>query len=150
MLRKLLIAAVLAGVAAVPVGAQVTAQSLLLPGVSYQRLVEFTPHGPVVLDVVIAPRPDGLLYTLTPALSNNAIVATQTLTDMEKDASATATVVGVNGDFFSANPGKPSGILMRGGVLESAPASARSSLGISADGTLNVAAVSFEIGRAHV
>ena len=98
-----------------------TAQSLLMPGVSYQRQVEFTPHGPVVLDVVIAPRPDGSLYTLAPALSNNAIVATQTLTDMEKDASATSTVVGVNGDFFAANPGKPTGILMRGGVLESAP-----------------------------
>ena len=89
VLRKLLIAAALAGIAAVPAGAQVTAQSLLMPGVSYQRQVEFTPHGPVVLDVVIAPRPDGSLYTLAPALSNNAIVATQTLTDMEKDASAT-------------------------------------------------------------
>ena len=28
----------------------------------------------------------------------------------------TATVVGVNGDFFAANPGKPTGMLMRGGV----------------------------------
>lgn len=144
MLRKLLIAAALAGLAAVPAGAQVTAQSLLMPGVSYQRQVEFTPHGPVVLDVVITPRPDGTLYTLAPALSNNAIVATQTLTDMEKDASATSTVVGVNGDFFAANPGKPTGILMRGGVLESAPASARSSLGIAPDGTLTVAGVRFD------
>jgi hypothetical protein len=144
VLRKLLIAAALAGIAALPAGAQVTAQSLLMPGVSYQRQVEFTPHGPVVLDVVIAPRPDGSLYTLAPALSNNAIVATQTLTDMEREASATSTVVGVNGDFFAANPGKPTGILMRGGVLDSAPAIARSSLGIAADGTLSVAGVRFD------
>ena len=115
-----------------------------MPGVTYQRQVEFTPHGPVVLDVVLAPRPDGSLYTLGPALSNNAIVATQTLTEMEKDASTSATVVGVNGDFFAANPGKPTGMLMRGGVLESAPASARSSLGVGADGTLTVSGVRFD------
>src|SRR4051812_31799112 len=107
-----------------------------MPGVSYQRQVEFTPHGPVVLDAVIAPRPDGSLYTLAPALSNNAIVATEKLTDMQKAAATSATVVGVNGDFFTPNPGKPTGLLMRGGVLESAPQSDRSSLGIAADGTL--------------
>ena len=130
--------------AAQGISAQVVAQSLLMPGVSYQREVEFTPHGPVVLDVVTAPRPDGSLYTLTPVLSNNAIVATEKLTDMEKELSATATVVGVNGDFFAADPGKPSGILMRGGALDSAPLSSRSSLGIGADGTLTVAQVSFD------
>ena len=112
MLRKLFIAAALAGIAALPAGAsqrvsaQVVAQSLLMPGVSYQREVEFTPHGPVVLDVVTAPRPDGTLYTLTPVLSNNAIVGTEKLTDMQKELSATATAVGVNGDFFAAEPGQ--------------------------------------------
>ena len=127
VLRKLFIAAALAAVAALPAGAapvtpaQVVAQSLLMPDVSYQRAVEFTPHGPVVLDVVTAPRPDGSLYTLAPVLSNNAVVATEKLTDMEKDLASTATVVGVNGDFFVADPGKPSGILMRGGALDTAP-----------------------------
>ena len=58
---------------------------------------------------------------------------------MQKELSASATVVGVNGDFFAANPGKPSGILMRGGALDSAPLSSRSSLGIGADGLLTVA-----------
>jgi flagellar hook assembly protein FlgD len=150
VLRKLFIAAALAGIAALPAGAtqrvsaQVVAQSLLMPGVSYQREVEFTPHGPVVLDVVTAPRPDGTLYTLAPVLSNNAIVATEKLTDMQKELSATTTAVGVNGDFFAANPGKPSGILMRGGALDSAPLSSRSSLGIGADGLLTVAKVSFD------
>ena len=150
MLRKLLIAAALAALAALPAAAsrgpsaQIAPQTLLMPGVSYQRQVQFTPHGPVVLDVVTAPRPDGSTYTLAPALSNNAIVATQTLTEMQKDVSATSTAVGVNGDYFVANPGKPAGILMRGGALESAPFSARSSLGIAADGTLTVAKVSFD------
>jgi len=91
--------------------AQIVAQSLLMPGVSYQRQVEYTPHGPVVLDVVTAPRPDGSLYTLAPALSNNAIVGTEKLTDIEKAASGSATVVGVNGDFLAANPGAPTGIV---------------------------------------
>jgi len=150
VLRKLFIAAALAGIAALPAGAsqrvsaQVVAQSLLMPGVSYQREVEFTPHGPVVLDVVTAPRPDGTLYTLAPVLSNNAIVATEKLTDMQKELSAITTAVGVNGDFFAADPGKPSGILMRGGALDSAPLTSRSSLGIGADGLLTVAKVSFD------
>jgi flagellar hook assembly protein FlgD len=150
VLRKLFIAVVVAVIAALPAAAspgvtgQPVAQSLLMPGVSYERDVEFTPHGPVVLDVVTAPRPDGSLYTLTPVLSNSAVVATEKLTDMEKELSTTATLVGVNGDFFAADPGKPSGILMRNGTLDSAPISSRSSLGIGADGTLTVAPVSFD------
>jgi flagellar hook assembly protein FlgD len=147
VVRSLLIAVAVAGlVAAAARGAtsQISAQSLLMPGVSYQRQVEFTPRGPVVLDVVTAPRPDGSLYTLAPALSNFAIVGTEKLTDIQKDVSSTMTTVGVNGDFFTANPGTPAGILMRGGTLDSAPATNRSSLGIGADGTLTVAQVGFD------
>ncbi len=144
MVRSLVIALSLAALAASSAYAQSTPSTLLMPGVTYQRQVEFTPHGPVVVDVVIAPRPDGSLYTLAPALSNGAIVGTEKLTDMEKNLSATATVVGVNGDFFTASPGKPTGILMRGGVVESAPVANRSSAGFGADGTLNVATVSFD------
>ena len=153
MLHKLLIAVALAGLTTVPAsaapsarggGTQIVAQSLLMPGVSYQRQVEYTPHGPVVLDVVTAPRPDGSLYTLGPALSNNAIVGTEKLTDIEKAASGSATVVGVNGDFFAANPGAPTGIVMRSGALDAAPAPQRSSLGIGGDGTLAVARVGFD------
>ena len=91
MLRKLLIAVAVAGLGVLPAGAatstrsaasQIVAQALLMPGVGYQRQVEFTPRGPVVLDVVTAPRPDGTLYTLAPALSNGAIGGTETLTQM--------------------------------------------------------------------
>jgi hypothetical protein len=146
VLRRILI---LFALAAVPASAalhasQVTDQQLLMPGVTYERQVQFTPHGPVVLDVVTAPKPDGSLYTLQPVLSNNAVVGTEKLTDMENELKASATTVGVNGDFFAANPGKPSGILIRNGELDTAPAESRTSLGIGADGTLTVAQVSFD------
>jgi hypothetical protein len=141
--RKLIIPTVLAAAFAVPAEAQITSQSLLMPDVTYQHQVEFTSRGPVVLDVVTAPKPDGSLYTLTPALSNGSIVGTEKLTDVEKDASAAATVVGVNGDFFAPG-GAPTGIVMRGGALDSAPALARTSLGIAPDGTLTVARVAFD------
>ena len=153
MLHKVLIVVVLAGLVALPASAspsergsatKIVTQSLLMPGVSYQRQVEYTPHGPVVLDVVTAPRPDGALYSLGTALSNNAIVGTEKLTDIEKEASGSATVVGVNGDFFAASPGAPTGIVMRGGALDYAPAPNRSSLGIGADGMVTVAAVGFD------
>jgi flagellar hook assembly protein FlgD len=153
VLYKVLIAVALAGLAALPASAapaarsgapKIVAQSLLMPGVSYQRQVEYTAHGPVVLDIVTAPRPDGALYTLAPALSNNAIVGTEKLTDIQKAASGSATVVGVNGDFFAADPGSPTGIVMRGGALDFSPAAARSSLGIGTDGTLAVARIGFD------
>jgi Phosphodiester glycosidase len=149
VLRKVVILAVVAGALAVPAGAsrkastQIVSQQLLMPGVSYQRQVTFTPRGPVVLDVVVAPRPDGSVYTLAPVLSNNAVVGTEPLTSIEKDVSAAATVVGVNGDFFSSS-GAPAGMLMRGGALDSAPLSTRSSLGIASDGTFTVARVAFD------
>jgi Phosphodiester glycosidase/FlgD Ig-like domain len=142
VLRKLFILVALAGAARTS-SSQIVAQSLLMPGVTYQRQVEFTPHGPVVLDVVTAPKPDGALYTLAPALSNNAVVGTEKLTDLEKDTAATTTSVGVNGDFFAAN-GSPTGVLIRAGALEAAPAVARSSLGIAPDGTLTVRTVAFD------
>ena len=49
----------------------------LMPGVCYQRQVDFTPRGPVVLNVVIAPRPDGSLYTLAPVLGQETLPGTE-------------------------------------------------------------------------
>jgi flagellar hook assembly protein FlgD len=154
VLRKLPIVVALAGLlvssaaAATSAGGveqqAATTSSLLMPGVTYDRQVDFTPRGPVVLDVVTAPRPDGSLYALEPLLSNDALVATDRVTAMEQALSTTATVVGVNGDYFTADPGTPSGMLMRGGVLDSEPAAGRSSLGIAGDGTLSVADVRFD------
>jgi flagellar hook assembly protein FlgD len=143
LVRAVVIATLAAGLFALPAHAQIGERTLLMPGVTYDREVEFTPHGPVVLHVITAPRPDGSLYRLTPYLSNNAMVATDKLTAIEQSLTAQATVAGVNGDYFDPNPGDPKGILIREGVLDGPPADKRSSLGIGVDGSLQVARVAF-------
>ena len=47
----------------------------LMPGVSYEKIVQFTPHGPVVLHVITAPRPGDQngLYQLVPTLARATI-----------------------------------------------------------------------------
>jgi Phosphodiester glycosidase/FlgD Ig-like domain len=140
-LRKLLPAVVLALVLASPAHGQ-SIRRLLMPGVAYTRQVEFTIHGPVAIHVLNAPRPTGL-YALKPVLSNNAIVGREKVTSMERRASASATVAGVNGDLFNWSDGHPSGVLLRSGVLDSPPSPDRSSVGIGADGTLRVDRVSY-------
>jgi flagellar hook assembly protein FlgD len=136
MRRRAVILALLALAAPAAAHAQ-DDRSLLMPGVSYTRDVEFTPHGPVVVHVLNAPRPGGL-YALKPVLSNDLIVGRETVTSMQKRASANATVAGVNGDLFNERDGHPSGVLMRNGVLDSAPLAERSSTAITNDGTLRV------------
>jgi hypothetical protein len=132
----------LAGIAFAFAAPALAVTQVLMPNVSYSRQVQFTAHGPVVLHVITAPRPGGL-YALKPILSNGAITGTERVTSMQKDISGTATVAGVNGDLFNFNDGHPSGMLMQGGVLQSPPYRFRSSVGISADGTLSVGRVSF-------
>jgi hypothetical protein len=114
----------------------------LMPGVTYTREVDMTAAGPVVLDVVTAPQPDGTVYSLAPVLSNSSLVRTATLTRMEKGLGGAATTVGIAGDYFDATSGRPDGLLMQGGVLENQPHANRTSLGIAADGTLEAAQVS--------
>ena len=150
VLRKLLIAVALSAVVVAAVASAATGRSsqqsvsttVLMPGVSYTREVDFTSRGPIVLDVVTAPRPDGKLYSLAPALSNDALLGKDTLTRLESRVAAGATSVAIDGDYFDRTTGAPSGILMQNGVLESAPAAGRSSLGITAGGTLTTARVS--------
>jgi Phosphodiester glycosidase len=113
-----------------------------MPFVSYTRTVQFTAHGPVVVNVLTAPRPGGL-YQLKPLLSNGTILGKERVTSMEKDVSASATAAGVNGDLFNFKDGHPTGMVMQNRVLQSQPYRFRSSIGIGADGRLNVARVSF-------
>ncbi len=115
--------------------------SLLMPGVTYTREVDFTSRGPIVLDIVTAPKPDGTVYSLAPALSNDVLHGRETLTHLEQRVAAGATTVAIDGDYFDRRTGVPSGILLERGVLESSPATGRSSLGIAADGTLTAAHV---------
>ena len=151
LLRKLLIGAALAAIGVSVIASAATGRSsqesvstsLLLPGVTYTREVDFTSRGPVVLDVVTAPKPDGKLYSLAPALSNEQLRGKELLTRLDNRVARGATTVAIDGDYFDGATGLPSGMLMRNGVLESAPGTERSSLGIAADGTLTTGRVSF-------
>jgi hypothetical protein len=134
MPRKCLLCALFVLVLA-PSAAAGTVQ--LMPGVTYQRKLEWTAAGPVVTYVIKAPKPGGL-YSLTPLLSNNAITGRETVSSMERRVSGQMTTIGVNGDFFNWNGGWPSGLLMQGGVLEHHPAQNRSAVGIDSGGTLHV------------
>jgi len=151
LLRKLLIGVAFATIGVATVASAATGGSrqesvsstLLIPGVTYTREVDFTSRGPIVLDVLTAPKPDGHLYTLAPALSNDHLVGRESLTRLESRVAAGATTMAIDGDYFDRTTGAPSGILMQNSVLESAPSVARSSLGIATDGTLTTGRVSF-------
>jgi len=134
LLRRVLIAVLLAGVFAASANAS---SQTLIPGLNYSRQLLFTPHGPVVVHVIVAPRPGGL-WDLRPVLSDNAISGKQRLTGIERAASPSATVAGINADFFNAADGRPDGIVMQNRVLHSVPNSARSSIGIEPNGTLDI------------
>src|SRR5262249_2828436 len=90
----------------------------------------------VVINVVTVPRPGGL-WSVQPVLSNDVIVGTERLTDIERRYSGGGTVVGIGGDYFSKD-GQPIGMLMRNGAVEHQPVRERSSLGIDNTGALHV------------
>jgi hypothetical protein len=134
VVRKIAITALLFAVFAAPASA---GRVSLMPGVTYERQVQFTPRGPLVVHIMRAPRPGGL-YALRPLLSNDSLLGRETVTSMQKRASASATVAGVNGDFWTWDEGLPTGMLMQSGVLQAPPHPRRSSLGITDEGSLLV------------
>jgi hypothetical protein len=109
----------------------------LMPGVTYQRVLRWTPAGPIAMYVVTAPKPQGL-YKLSPLLSNGMIKGRERVSSMERAVSPQMTTVGVNGDFFSWTGGWPSGLLMRGGIVEHQSALGRAALGVDTDAMLHV------------
>jgi hypothetical protein len=131
--RKLLFAVLVGLILAPPAAARPTQ---LMPGVTYERILRWTSAGPTAMYVVTAPKPQGL-YRLTPLLSNGTIVGRETVSSMERAASAQMTTVGVNGDFFSWNGGWPSGLLMRGGIVEHQSALGRAAVGIDTSAILH-------------
>jgi hypothetical protein len=135
MLRKAIIFCLLAGVFASPAAG---ATKLLMPGVTYEKRLQFTRFGPQTLHILTAPKPGGGLYGLKPVLSNGAATGRVRVTSMQRRAAASATVAGVNGDLFTVTDGIPSSGLIQDGVLQTAPHSRRSMLGIDATGTLRV------------
>ena len=141
---RLAFAAALAAFAAALLSASSAAAApvQLFPGATYESGVEFTPHGPVGLHIVRGPNPVGL-YRLRPTLSNESVLGRETVSSMQRRLAPQATMVGVNGDFSRFADGKPSGILLRDGVLVAPPNSQRSSAGFGLDGALDVRRVKF-------
>jgi hypothetical protein len=135
VIRRALILAAAAALVVPPVAAAQPDQ--LMPGVTFSREVQFTPHGPVVIDVLVSPRPTGL-WGLHPVLANGVVPGTLPLTQIQKAESTDATVAGTNGDLFAPADGRPAGMVLQTGVLEAPPNDARSSLGIDASGSLRV------------
>lgn len=131
--RCLLIIFALAAFIAAPASAQPS--GLLMPGVTYERHVQFTLHGPVVVHVIEAPRPTGL-YSLEPVMAKGTVQGKEKLTAIERKLAPRATVAGVNGDFATAV--RPQGLFLQDGILQTQPVGSRSSLGIDAGGTLSV------------
>jgi hypothetical protein len=143
MLRRAAAISLLTATFAAPAHAQGTP---LMPGVTYEKTVEFTPHGAVVLHVLTAPRPGDQngLYQLAPVLAKGTVLGgKERVTQMEKDVSNQATVAGINGDLFNAQDGHPAGIFMQGGLLVHPPLGTRSSIGVDSSGALHVDRVKF-------
>jgi hypothetical protein len=141
--RRALIAGILA--LALAPSASAAGRVMLMPRVTYERQVRFTWHGPVVVHILRGPKPGGL-YALRPVLSNGVLLGRETVTSMQRRVSSTATVAGVNGDFFTWDEGLPTGMHMESGVLMAPPHPLRSSLGISDDGTFVIDRVAM-VGR---
>ena len=115
-MRRLLVTLAVTSLAAGLAAPLDAAPRTLWPGVTYERGVQFTPRGPVAINVLRGPRPGGLT-TLEPVLSNETIVGRETLTSMQRRLAPGATAAGVNGDYFTLATGRPSGVLMRDGEL---------------------------------
>lgn len=143
MLRRAGLLVLLFAVFAAPAHAQALT---LLPGVTYEKTVQFTPHGVAVLHMVIGPRPGDQngLYQLVPVLAHGTITGgTERVTQLERDVSPTSTAVGIEGDLFSAADGHPSGVVLQRGLLAHQPLASRSSIGVDAAGGLHVDRVRF-------
>src|SRR5688572_8848229 len=119
-MRRLLVTAAVISLALALTAPAAAAPRTLWPGVTYERGVQFTPRGPVAINVLRGPRPGGLT-TLEPVLSNETIVGRETLTSMQRRLAGKATAAGVNGDYFTLATGRPSGVLMREGALANPP-----------------------------
>jgi len=135
VLRRAVICCLLAGIFASPAAGAV---EILMPGVTYEKRLQFTRFGPMRLHILSAPKPDGALYKLQPVLSNGAVVGRERVTSMQRRAVQSATTAGVNGDLFTWADGIPSSGLIQDGVLKTTPHPKRSMVGVDTAGNLRV------------
>jgi hypothetical protein len=141
--RRFGCAAVAAGMLAGPAAAQPVP---LMPGVTYDQQVQFTPHGPVGFSVITAPPPGsaGGLYRLGPVLAAGTIRgARERVADLEREVSGSSTAVGVDGDFSTGSDGHPAGIVVDAGAYLHGPSAARSSIGVDSTGMLQIGRITF-------
>jgi flagellar hook assembly protein FlgD len=125
----------LAGIFASPAAG---AAQILMPGVTYEKRLQFTRFGPMRLHILSAPKPDGALYKVQPVLSNGAVVGRERVTSMQRRAEQSSTNAGVNGDLFTWADGIPSSGLIQDGVIKTTPHPKRSMVGVDTAGTLRV------------
>jgi flagellar hook assembly protein FlgD len=135
VVRKVIILCLLAGIFASPAAG---AAQILMPGVTYEKRLQFTRFGPMRLHILSAPKPDGALYKVQPALSNGAVVGRERVTAMQRRAEQSSTNAGVNGDLFTWTDGIPSSGLIQDGVIKTTPHPKRSMVGLDTAGTLRV------------
>ncbi|HZB35285.1 MAG TPA: phosphodiester glycosidase family protein [Gaiellaceae bacterium] len=135
MVRRAVICCLLAGIFASPAAGAV---EILMPGVTYEKRLQFTRFGPMRLHILSAPKPDGALYKLQPVLSNGAVVGRERVTSMQRRAVQSSTTAGVNGDLFTWADGIPSSGLIQDGVLKTTPHPKRSMVGVDTAGNLRV------------
>lgn len=109
-----------------------------MPGVTYEKRLQFTRFGPMRLHILSAPKPDGALYKLQPVLSNGAVIGRERVTSMQRRAEQSSTTAGVNGDLFTWADGIPSSGLIQDGVLKTTPHPKRSMVGVDISGNLRV------------
>jgi len=133
--RKALISCLVAGTFASPAAGAV---ETLMPGVTYEKRLQFTRFGPMRLHILTAPKPDGNLYKVQPVLSNGTVLGRERVTAMQRRAEQSSTAAGVNGDLFTAADGIPNNGLIQDGVLKTTPHPQRSMVGVDAVGNLRV------------
>src|SRR5262245_205468 len=139
LLRRLVAAGSVLALIVVPAQA---APVELLPGITWEKQVQFTPRGPVTLTVITAPRPGGMT-TIGPVVAGGSLTGPRLkVTQIQRSLGNTAISAGINGDFTSGG-GVPNGIVIRNGVYEHTPTAGRSSIGFDGSGTLRVTRFSF-------
>jgi Phosphodiester glycosidase len=142
VLRKAVLLAALAALVVPSGSAAARTSAEVMPGIKHIKDVRKVGGSRVVFHVALGPQPGGL-YDLRPVLSGNRISGLETLSSMQRKLLPGANVVGVNGDFFTAVTGSPSGIFLQGNRLRSTPWRGRSTLGIANDGLLHIARIGF-------
>ena len=104
---------------------------------TFEQTVQPTPNGPVVIDVMIGPRPGGTT-TLETLLSDNTLIGRKTVTQCRRPSRRTPPTPASTATSPTFKTGLPSGGLVQQGQILAEPNGARSTLGITADGSLDV------------